>query len=397
MGRDKMRITILTTADFPYGYGGESFIRQMALGLYSANRDVEVVRYWGDKRGNKNDTPIIRSEYLFRKPFNGNLLKFFDLLIKIVYIPFFLAKRKQKNKDHFILLFGVDYAYFLIPFIFWSKLFGVKVFRIIADYYTIQETSYKGWLQLPKVFFLNLQFRFFDKYLNGIVVFSSFLKKLVLKSGVKENRVLLLPHFIDLQNQESINEMSDCIRIGFCGQPNLKNGIIELVKAYLIIISQKSNVELLIIGKISPSIKQMIEELKNGTNASIHYTGQLLKNDVVKHLAKCHILVNPRKASIWADSGFPTKLGDYFAAKKPVVATKLGDLSTYFTDKKELVFAEPDNPESIASGITFLIDNPADASCIGKNGYDWACQNLDYVKNANKLIEFICSYKQLNN
>jgi hypothetical protein len=41
---------------------------------------------------------------------------------------------------------------------------------------------------------------------------------------------------------------------------------------------------------------------------------------------------------ILADSGSPTKIGEYFSARKPVVATKVGDLQHYFSDKKRAGF-----------------------------------------------------------
>ncbi len=100
-------------------------------------------------------------------------------------------------------------------------------------------------------------------------------------------------------------------------------------------------------------------------------------------------MVNPRISGIHADSGFPTKIGEYFAAKKPVVATKVGDLQFYFKNEHELIFAEPNDPKSIASGIRKLIEHPEMANKISANCYEWAINNLDYIENSRRLLKFV--------
>ena len=80
---------------------------------------------------------------------------------------------------------------------------------------------------------------------------------------------------------------------------------------------------------------------------------------------------------------------------KPVVSTLVGDLIHYFKDKNELVFAEPNNPESIVEAIEYLYNNEKEAKKIGLNGYNWASHNLDNIQNSTKLINFIYSSDNL--
>ena len=122
---------------------------------------------------------------------------------------------------------------------------------------------------------------------------------------------------------------------------------------------------------------------------NIIFTGKLTASEVSSELQKCKILVNPRRLGISADSGFPTKIGEYFAAKKTVVATKVGDLGLYFKDKDELIFAEPNKPISICNAIDYALQNQDFALQIAKRGNEWAINNLDFKNNSKKLIEFI--------
>jgi glycosyltransferase involved in cell wall biosynthesis len=115
------------------------------------------------------------------------------------------------------------------------------------------------------------------------------------------------------------------------------------------------------------------------------------RDKIPETLLTCDILVNPRKSGVFAEAGFPTKLGEYFSTKKPVISTRVGDIKSYFTDKNELVLVEPDNPDQLSLAIIYLTENKSQAKRIGDNGYGWAIRNLDFKTNTKKLIDFLGS------
>jgi glycosyltransferase involved in cell wall biosynthesis len=384
-----LKLSILTSSDFPYGMAMESFVRQLSLGLYENNVELEVVRLFGDRLGNVNDTKINCSNYLFGKPFKNEFFKFFEVLFHLLYMPFFVIYRKFFKRDKIIIMYGIDRAYFVFPISIFARLFGLKVFRIITELYPPNTYAFKWWRK-PLILFNELQIKFFDRYLDGVIVLSHFLKKLEINSGVKEENILLIPHFIDVDGKTNdrgyfVNNMKD--RIGYCGNPSIANGILDLIDAFLILNERRANeIELIIIGEIIPIVQQEIAK-RNLNN--VIFTGKLNASEVFIELQKCKILVNPRRLGILADSGFPTKIGEYFAAEKIVVATKVGDLGLYFTEKEELIFAEPNNPISICNAINFALQNQDLALQIAEKGNKWAMNNLDYKNNTKKLIEFI--------
>jgi glycosyltransferase involved in cell wall biosynthesis len=386
---NKINISILTITDFPYGGAGENFIRQIALGLNHHKVNVEVIRFKGNRSSNVNDTPIKCTNYLFKKPFKNELLIFLELFFHILYIPFFIMYRKLIKRDEAILINGIDRMYFVLPFTLFCKLFNIKCYRIIAEIFPDKMIT-PFWWRKPIALFYKWQMKYFDRYLNGVVVLSSYLYKLCIKNGVKSERLILIPHFINLNVKVTNSIDYSTFRIGFCGIPSVENGIIDLLNAFKIIsiLHKKTDVELVIMGEMSKSVNDIIEQ-QNLLAPNIYFTGFLKKNDVEKELACCTILVNPRKSGILADSGFPTKLGEYFALKKPVVSTKVGDLLLYFTNKDELVFAEPDSPESLAESILYLYNNKENMNLIGLSGYNWAAENLDYIANTKKLTDFV--------
>jgi glycosyltransferase involved in cell wall biosynthesis len=391
--KSNLKLSILTSSDFPYGMAMESFVRQLSLGLIANNIELEVVRLYGDRLNNLNDTNIRCSNYLFKKPMNIEFFKFLEVLFHVLFIPFFISYRRLIKREHVIIMYGLDRAYFVFPITIFAKIFGIKIFRVNTEVYPYSSYA-SNWWRKPLILFNELQIKYFDKYLDGIIVLSHFLKKLEIKNGVREKKILLIPHFIDVNiatNSECSVEKTKIDRIGYCGNPSIENGILDLIDAFIILDEKrKNNVELIIIGEIIPSVNQ---EIKKRILKNIIFTGKLNKSEVSIELQKCKVLVNPRRIGVSADSGFPTKIGEYFAANKTVVATEIGDLSLYFKDKQELVFAEPNSSVSICNAIDYVLQNKELSLQIAKRGNDWAINNLDYKKNSKKLIEFIFKNK----
>ena len=384
---ERNKIVVLTASNFPLGGAGASFVRLMSLGLLNNNADVEVVRYWGNRFSNE-DKEIKSSNYLFKTPFKNEFLKFFELLAQILYIPFFLAYRKFVKKDSVLILYCIERVYFVLPTVILCKIFKIKCYRIIAEIWpNYMEAKY--WWRIPNILFYNLQLKYIDKYLDGIIVFSNYLHKICVNNGVKDENLILIPHFIDLKISRVALPSSKVFRIGFAGNPSIENGVIDLLKAFNFLIQENNtNFELLIVGNVSTEVNTIIKE-KKLKHKNIIFTGLINNNEVQAKLLTCSVLINPRRKGVLADSGFPTKIGEYFATKIPVISTKIGDLESYFENKKELVFVVPNNPNSIADAISYVYNNTDLCKKIGENGYNWAFNNLNYLKNGEKLINFI--------
>ena len=124
---------------------------------------------------------------------------------------------------------------------------------------------------------------------------------------------------------------------------------------------------------------------------SITVTGHVAPTAVVELLNRCTVLVNPRGRGIAADSGFPTKVGEYLATGLPVITTKLGELAHSLCDRNQVIFAEPDDPLSLQDAIRFVWLNPLEAAKIGAAGKVWAKNNLEYQANADLLATFLDS------
>ena len=119
------------------------------------------------------------------------------------------------------------------------------------------------------------------------------------------------------------------------------------------------------------------------------FTGLVESSKVKQYLSECKILTITRPSTIQTQAGFPTKLGEYFATEKPILATNFGDMEAYFTDTFDLIIAECGNPESIALKIKWMLQNTKELESITRRGYKKARQLLEYNTSVERMINLL--------
>ena len=389
-----MKVRILTTSDFPIHGAPESFVRMMALGLDKKGVTVDIIRFWGNRYRCVNLTHIVVSEYLFSAPWKGSVAKIFEFFFQFLYIPIFLLWTKLRDRNAILVLYGLDHAFFVLPFSVISRILHIKCFRIITELYARSSSTQASLLRRIVHHSNYWQIRYFDRCLSGVVVLSQFLQELSIKNGVEERRILLLRHFISIPLLVSKEpDTNGALIVGYCGTVTPENGVIDLIDAMSLLWAAGIPARLLIIGSANQEVLLKIDSCKSSLDNkdSIILTGHVSPTAVEDLLNRCTVLVNPRGRGIAADSGFPTKVGEYLATGLPVITTKLGELALCLCDRNQVIFAEPNDPVSLHDAIRFVWKNPAEAAKIGAAGRVWAENNLEYQANADRLAKFIDS------
>ena len=138
---------------------------------------------------------------------------------------------------------------------------------------------------------------------------------------------------------------------------------------------------------IIPKLKDYAIEL--GVLDNITFTGLVSYSLIPELLHSCQILALTRPNGIFAEAGFPTKLGEYFACKKPVVITKVGDMLKYFKNEEHVILVEPENTVSIAKGLEKLISDHKLSEKLSNNAYAWMNKNLNNKNVAINIDHFL--------
>ena len=394
---------VLITDNFPYGGASANLLRNFTLCLRNEGNDIEVILPTGASYGKKLDQQNQSVGYFEGIKFTRlgfiyhpkNILgKMIDNTISLFLPLIFLTKKAFNKKLDVVIVYNIT-AISFIPYLITKIILKKELILIISEFY--QRPLNRFPLATLKWFNFYFGIKYLSKFADKYIVLSQFLEKYLAKKQKNSKPILVMPNLTDssifkIEPKKIFKE--NFITIGYVGTPTNKDGVFDLIESFGIINKKFPQTHLLIIGDITngKTIVPMLEKystergIKKG---EITFNGLTSHKEIPSLLLSCQILALTRPNGIFAEAGFPTKLGEYFACKKPVVLTKVGDMKNYFIDKKEVVFAEPENIDSIVTAFEYLIKNPNEGYKIGANGYDWMNDNLNYINQSKKIDNFV--------
>jgi glycosyltransferase involved in cell wall biosynthesis len=104
-------------------------------------------------------------------------------------------------------------------------------------------------------------------------------------------------------------------------------------------------------------------------------TGRIPFDQVCTHLNACDVLALPLHRTISNTARWPSKINDYFASGRPVVATSVGEIGR-FTKEAHLT---ADDVESFSNGLVTVFRDPEYARQIGAAGRSLAEGELNWA------------------
>lgn len=403
MGRDKIgqKCILLTSMNFPNGGAGATYLNLFCRGLKLNGCDISVFLLKGFAFGNftykgprKNVTEDgIPFTYLgFKQRPDNIFLKLCDELVSFVRLIIFLFSLITDRKTINLFVYSSEIQ-FNIPISVFTKIFGIKTSKFVAE--IIDKSEFKGsFFRELKRYGYNFNFKYLNRIADKLIVFSYYLKNEYLNMGFNENNIIVQPNLTDFDYWKSpVGEIK--YDLGYSGAPYLKDGLYDLFKAISLLNKKQIQVTLLVIGdatfgeSLIPPLKIECEKL--GISEQVTFTGLVESLSVKKYLSECRILAITRPSTIQTKAGFPTKLGEYYATRRPVLATNFGDMAKYFTDGEEIVMAECGDPESIAQKILWMLQNTEELDRISRKGYEKANKLLEYKNSVCRMIESINS------
>lgn len=151
-----------------------------------------------------------------------------------------------------------------------------------------------------------------------------------------------------------------------------------------------SNIHFLLIGD-GPLKSDM--EKRIGHYENVTFTGQVPYSDIQYYLAICDILVSPHNPQ--ADGreffGSPTKLYEYMAMGKGIVASDLGQIGQVLENGKTAILVEPGNVEELVDGMLKLVKDKELRKNLGLNAREKVIAEHTWKRNVEKVIEALSS------
>ena len=325
----------------------------------------------------------------------------------------FYAKNRLKKE---ILKFKPDFIYHRYRgySFFIAKIAKELKIPLILEFNSFDTWKMKHWVGKSK----SLLKEFIKKYLLYSIVkwienynlkkaflittVSQPLKEDLLKLGISEEKILVNPNGVDLEkfnpkieNRIKTKELKlklgikdKEITIGFSGTFGLWHGIPQLTEAIDIILSEKliNYIHFLIIGEGSLR-NEMIKKLNKYKNVT--FTGIIPYSEIQNYLALCDILVSSHCPQIDGREffGSPTKLFEYMAMGKGIVASELGQIGEILKDGKTAILVKSGDVRDLVRGIIFLAKNRKIRERLGENAKKEVNRSYTWKKHTNRILD----------
>jgi glycosyltransferase involved in cell wall biosynthesis len=138
-----------------------------------------------------------------------------------------------------------------------------------------------------------------------------------------------------------------------------RHGVDLLVEAIAQLRPRIPGIRLDIYGGETPFLPVVLETARRlGVADAVHYHGPKSQAEIAAAIRECHVGVVPNRRSVFTEINFPTRLFEYLAMQRPVIAPSTEGIRDYF-GPEDLYLFTPDDVASLASQIEAVHRDPA--------------------------------------
>jgi len=140
-----------------------------------------------------------------------------------------------------------------------------------------------------------------------------------------------------------------------------RNGLDLAVDALSLVRDAIPTAELRIYGRKTPFLEQVMEHARSkGVDSNVQYLGPRRLEHLAREIDDCDVGVIPNHRNAFTQINTPTRIFEYLAMGKPVIAPSTPGILDYFT-QDSLLLVEPGNSADIARQIEYAARNYQDA------------------------------------
>lgn len=231
-----------------------------------------------------------------------------------------------------------------------------------------------------------------------ITCVSNPLKDQLVEMGIQADKIMVNPNGVnpdiyrpdidgsEIRKKYGIAEST--VVIGFIGTFGAWHGAELLASAYATMAKQNDKIHLLMIGdglKLS-EVKQNLKELESSRYT---LTGLIPQAQGPEYLAACDILVNPTIPNPDGTPffGSPTKLFEYMAMGKAIVASGMDQMLEVLENEKTALLIKPGNVMELISALSKLVADEKVRSTLGNNARNEVCENYTWAIHTKKIVD----------
>jgi len=218
------------------------------------------------------------------------------------------------------------------------------------------------------------------------------------RGGVRPERITIVRNGPELNSRQVI-EPDPALRqkgktiISYVGVMGIQDGVDYLLRAlhHLVYDLGRRDVFCVLIGGLGsaqPSLRRLATQL--GLDDYVWFTGWVSDADLLRYIASADICVDPDPSNPFNDRSTMTKMLEYMAQGKPIVAFDLPEHR--FTAQAAAMYARPSDELEFARAVAQLMDDPARRQAMGVFGRRRVETELAWHYSARNLVE---AYRRL--
>jgi glycosyltransferase involved in cell wall biosynthesis len=153
------------------------------------------------------------------------------------------------------------------------------------------------------------------------------------------------------------------------------------------------SVRLSVCGKRTAFFETVMESARErGLDSLIDYVGVRNLKEIVEAIEHCNLGIIPNHRNIFTEINTPTRIFEYLALAKPVIAPKTKGIQDYFGDD-DLIYFEAGNADDLARKIAFAFFHPAAVAETVKRGQEvylshtWSRERLTLLNSVGELLQ----------
>ena len=212
------------------------------------------------------------------------------------------------------------------------------------------------------------------------------------RRGKLRRHVLEVPILVDAYEREPSPYPATKPLVVFAGGAAYRQTIRFVCTAMEQVWRSHPDCRLLITGAArgDPYAAWLHEEVRHEKYAGrIELAGYLSRSELLELYERAHVLPIPLFDDLRSRARFPTKIGEYLAAARPVVTNDVGEIPRYFTDGVDAAVLAPGDPIVFGEAIGRLLSDPDLAARMGRRGRDLAEARFHYTHYSGDLLRWI--------
>jgi glycosyltransferase involved in cell wall biosynthesis len=231
-----------------------------------------------------------------------------------------------------------------------------------------------------------------------IFVVSEVERQNLLRANIPDEKIIVNPNGVDTESfqpgvgghdaRRELGIAEDETVAGFVGTFGPWHGVLTLAKAIAAMPSD-ATVRFLLIGagRFRDEVEQVIREA--GKERQVIFAGHVDHKKVPALLDACDILLSPHVPLEDGSDffGSPTKLFEYMAMGKGIVASRLGQIGDVLANEETALLVEPGNVSELTDAILRLANSPELRLRLGAAARRAAVERHTWKQNAQRVID----------